>query len=124
MTFTSGQPTGSSQMRVGFDCRGCSILLASARSIRIRDHPLHQGLCKASIVMATVGPMHRHRVGGQLWAFIHLAVRHLLDLFVLPFRSERSIEIEQLVLRHEVETLRRQVGRVGADNVIRVPWLR
>jgi transposase InsO family protein len=63
------------------------------------------------IVSTTFGPMRRHRTRGQLWAFAYLAVRHLLGLVVLLFRSNRSNRIELLVLRHEVAILRRQVGR-------------
>src|ERR1022692_682855 len=48
---------------------------------------------------------------GQIWAFVYLAVRHLLGVVVLSFRSEPSKEIELLALRHEVAILRRQVGR-------------
>jgi putative transposase len=55
--------------------------------------------------------MRVHRQRGQLWAFVYLAVRHLLGMIVLLFRSERSNEIELLALRHEVAILRRQVGR-------------
>jgi hypothetical protein len=81
--------------------------------------------------------MRGYRSRGHLWAFVYLAVRHLLGLVVLSFRSERSNEIELLALRHEVAILRRQVGRpayqpadrallatlsrlVGAENVIRI----
>ena len=81
------------------------------RSIRKRAHPLHEGLCRAMIVSTTFGPMRRHRARGQLWAFVYLAVGHLLGVVVLSFRSEPSKEIELLALRHEVAILRRQVGR-------------
>ena len=63
------------------------------------------------IVAATVDPMRGNRVGGQLWAFVHLAVRQLFELVLLFFRSDQSKVVELLVLRHEVEVLRRQVGR-------------
>ena len=46
-----------------------------------------------------------------MWAFVYLAVRHLIGLVVLSFRSEQSNEIELLALRHEVAILRRHVGR-------------
>jgi putative transposase len=55
--------------------------------------------------------MRRRQARGQLWAFVYLAVRRMFDLFLLSFRSERSKEVELLALRHEVEVLRRQVGR-------------
>jgi hypothetical protein len=81
------------------------------RSIRKRDQPLHQALCRTSIVSSTFDPMRVHRPRWQLWAFVYLAVRHLLGMVVLLFRSERSNEIELLALRHDVAILRRQVGR-------------
>jgi len=55
--------------------------------------------------------MRRHRARGQLWAFVYLAVRHILGFGLLSFRTERSKEAELLVLRHEAAVLRRQVGR-------------
>jgi transposase InsO family protein len=55
--------------------------------------------------------MRRRRARGQLWAFIYLAVPRIFDLFLLSIRSEQSKKIELLALRHEVEVLRRQVGR-------------
>jgi hypothetical protein len=63
------------------------------------------------IVAATVDPMRGNRVGGQLWAFVYLAVRQLFELVLLFFRSDQSKVVELLALRHEVEVLRRQVGR-------------
>jgi len=51
------------------------------------------------------------RTGSQLWAFVYLAVRRLLELVVLLARSHDVKEIELLALRHEVAMLRRQVGR-------------
>ena len=59
--------------------------------------------------------MGRHRARGQLWAFVYFAVRRLFDLFLLSCRSERSKEVELLALRHEVEVLRRQVGRCAYE---------
>ena len=72
---------------------------------------LHQGLCKVRIVATTVDSMRGNRVGGQLWAFVYLAVRQLFGLVLLFFRSDQSKVVELLALRHEVEVLRRQVGR-------------
>jgi transposase InsO family protein len=59
--------------------------------------------------------MRRRRARGQLWSFVYLAVRRLFDLFLLSCRSERSKEVELLALRHEVEVLRRQVGRCAYE---------
>jgi putative transposase len=55
--------------------------------------------------------MRGPRVQSQLWAFVYLAVRHVLELLVLLARSDDANEIELLALRHEVAVLRRQVGR-------------
>jgi putative transposase len=59
--------------------------------------------------------LRRRWARGQLWAFVYLAVRRLFDLSILSCRSERSKEVELLALRHEVEVLRRQVGRCAYE---------
>jgi putative transposase len=46
-----------------------------------------------------------------LLAFLYWAVRRLLELLVLMSRSERAKEVEILVLRHELQVLRRQGAR-------------
>jgi putative transposase len=46
-----------------------------------------------------------------VWSFVYLALCRLLQLVVLLFRSERSKELEILVLRHELTILRRQPRR-------------
>jgi hypothetical protein len=48
--------------------------------------------------------------------FVYWLVRRLFELLVLFGRSERPKEVEILVLRHEPQVLRRQVGRVGPKN--------
>src|SRR6266540_2209283 len=44
-------------------------------------------------------------------SFAYWVVRRLFELLVLFGRSERAKELEILVLRHELQVLRRQVGR-------------
>src|SRR5947208_17147179 len=53
--------------------------------------------------------------------FTYWVVRRLFELLILFGRSERSKELEILVLRHELQVLRRQVGRPrlrSADRVL------
>ena len=47
----------------------------------------------------------------MLWSFVYLVVRNLFALVPLLARSRRSKELEILVLRHELEILRRQTRR-------------
>jgi hypothetical protein len=47
----------------------------------------------------------------MVWSFVYLALCRLLQLVVLLSRSERSKELEILVLRHELAVLRRQPRR-------------
>jgi putative transposase len=54
-------------------------------------------------------------------AFAYWVVRRLFELLILFGRSERAKELEILVLRHELQVLRRQVGRPrlrSADRVL------
>lgn len=57
----------------------------------------------------------------ELWSFAYLTVRRLLSLLMV-LRSSGSKEIEILVLRHELEILRRQQPRPGLEPADRV-WL-
>ncbi|MCA1699391.1 MAG: helix-turn-helix domain-containing protein [Actinobacteria bacterium] len=47
----------------------------------------------------------------MIWSFVYRSVRELLALAVLIGRSDRSKELEILVLRHELAILRRRPGR-------------
>jgi hypothetical protein len=51
------------------------------------------------------------RFRSELWSFTYLAVRRVLSLVVLALRRSGSKEIEILVLRHELEILRRNQPR-------------
>jgi putative transposase len=46
-----------------------------------------------------------------IWSFAYLAVRSLFALLLLLGRTDRSKELEILVLRHELAVLRRRSGR-------------
>jgi putative transposase len=53
----------------------------------------------------------------MVWSFVYLAVRSLFALLLLFGRSERSKELEILVLRHELTLLRRRSGRPPIERV-------
>jgi hypothetical protein len=48
---------------------------------------------------------------GVVVSLIYWALRRLLELLILPLRSDRSKEIEILVLRHQFHVLERQLDR-------------
>jgi hypothetical protein len=47
----------------------------------------------------------------MVWSFVYLALRRLLELLVLCWRSTDAKEVEILVLRHQLAILRRQHPR-------------
>ena len=47
----------------------------------------------------------------MVWSFVYVALSRLFQLVVLLGRSERSKELEILLLRHELAILRRQPRR-------------
>jgi putative transposase len=46
-----------------------------------------------------------------VWSFVYLALRRVLELMVLCWRSADAKEVELLVLRHQLAILRRQHPR-------------
>jgi putative transposase len=44
----------------------------------------------------------------MVWSFVYMALRRLLELLVLCWRSTDANEVEILVLRHQLAILRRQ----------------
>jgi hypothetical protein len=46
-----------------------------------------------------------------VWSFVHFAFGRILELMMLCFRRRESTEIEIVVLRHELDILRRQHPR-------------
>jgi putative transposase len=55
--------------------------------------------------------MRTRRLLLEILSLVYWAVRRLLELLVLLGRSERAKEVEILVLRHELQVLRRQAAR-------------
>jgi hypothetical protein len=55
-------------------------------------------------------------------AFVYWVVRRLFELLILFGRSERANELEILVLRHELQVLRRQVRRLRLGRPIVSCW--
>jgi len=51
----------------------------------------------------------------MVWSFVYLAVRKVLALTMLVGRSDRTKELEILVLRHELAVLGRRSGRPGFE---------
>ncbi len=51
----------------------------------------------------------------MLWSFVYFAVGRVVELVTLCLRRRESKEIEILVLRHELEILRRQHPRPRLD---------
>jgi putative transposase len=47
----------------------------------------------------------------MVWSFLYLALRRVLELLVLCWRSTDAKEVEILVLRHQLAVLRRQHPR-------------
>ncbi len=47
----------------------------------------------------------------MIWSFVYLAFRRVMQLLLLLLRSRDTKEVEILVLRHELEILRRQHPR-------------
>jgi len=62
------------------------------------------------------------RLSSQLWSFAYLVARRVLSLVVLFLRSSGSKDIEILVLRHELEVLRRNQPRSRVRQADRA-WL-
>jgi putative transposase len=62
----------------------------------------------ANIRVASLGA---ERIGGMAFSFLYLAVRALLGALVRSRRGLHVKDVESLVLRHELEILRRQVAR-------------
>jgi putative transposase len=50
---------------------------------------------------------------------VYWALRRLVELVALGFRSSATKEVEIVVLRHQLQVLRRQVGRARFDDVDR-----
>ncbi len=56
----------------------------------------------------------------MFWSFCYVALRRVLQLAALRFRSKEFKELEIVVLRHELAVLRRQAGRPELTSADRV----
>jgi transposase InsO family protein len=54
-----------------------------------------------------------------VFRLVYWALRRLVELVALGFRSSATKEVEIVVLRHQLQVLRRQVGRARFDDVDR-----
>src|SRR6266516_966592 len=68
------------------------------------------GLKGANIGVALLGA-RAGRIGGMAFSFLYLVVRALIGALVRSRRGLHVKDVELLVLRHELEILRRQVAR-------------
>ena len=78
-----------------------------------------QEAAPAAIGLTSFGPPLTTRTLWVVWSFVYLAVGNLFALVVLLARSDRSKELEILVLRHELAVLRRQSGRPRIESADR-----
>jgi putative transposase len=73
----------------------------------------------AAIAVISLGLRFRFGGCGVVWSLLYFAVRSLFTLVVLLGRSDRSKELEILVLRHELAILRRQSRRTPFERADR-----
>ena len=57
----------------------------------------------------------RREAAAVALSFLYRMLRRVLELAAVRRRSDEDKDIEILVLRHELEVLRRQVGRVSYE---------
>ena len=60
----------------------------------------------------------------MLLSICYVAVRRVLELIVLRFRSGEFRDLEIVVLRHELAVLRRQIGGLLSRQRIESSWRR
>jgi putative transposase len=78
---------------------------ASTRGVQELDQPAHRGGRWLSIA--------RHdSIAAMLASLLYLVLRRLLTLVAPKHRSDDAAQIEILVLRHQLQVLRRQVKRL------------
>lgn len=84
--------------------------LGTGRGVPISDSTRDQQVRFAVREPIACRPFARLRGMLVLWTFLYLALRCVFEFIGLIFRSERSKELEIIVLRHELGVLRRQAG--------------
>jgi hypothetical protein len=71
------------------------------------------GGVKGAFIVARLSVARAGRIGGMVFSFLYISVRALLGALVRSRRGLDVKDVELMVLRHELEILRRQFERVG-----------
>jgi hypothetical protein len=92
---------------------------ASQREPSLRTLHLGAGCLKGANIRVASPWARAGRIGDAAFSFLYLAVRALLGALVRSRRGLHVKDVELLVLRHELELLRRQVAQPKLGTVDR-----